>query len=32
MCEIKDGKFVGYGGPNQLARILQEFRKWIENY
>lgn len=32
ICEIKDGKFIGHSGPKQLGRILQEFRKWIENY
>jgi hypothetical protein len=32
VCHIKDGKFIGNGGPKQLGRILQIFRKWIENY
>ena len=31
ICNIKDGKFIGAGGPKQLGRILQVFRKWIEN-
>jgi hypothetical protein len=31
-CEIKDGVFVGHGGPKELGRMLQIFRKWIENY
>jgi len=31
-CKIEDGKFVGFGGPRELGRILQIFRKWIENY
>jgi hypothetical protein len=32
VCEIKAGDFIGCGGSNQLGRILQTFRKWIENY
>ena len=32
VCEIKEGKFWGHGGPKQLGRILQVFRNWIENY
>jgi hypothetical protein len=31
-CDLRDGQFVGHGGPKQLGRILQVFRKWIENY
>ena len=32
VCEIKDGAFVGHSGPKELGRMLQIFRKWIENY
>jgi hypothetical protein len=32
MCKIESGKFIGFGGPKQLGRILQVVRKWIENY
>jgi hypothetical protein len=32
VCKLEDGKFIGHGGPKQLGRILQVFRKWIEDY
>jgi len=31
-CDLRDGKFIGHGGPKMLGKIVQAFRKWIENY
>ena len=31
-CIIRDGRFLGYGGPKMLGKIVQAFRKWIEQY
>ena len=27
-CEVKDGKFVGHGGPTMLKPILRAFLSW----
>jgi hypothetical protein len=32
VCRIEDGVFKGRGGPQTLGKIIQAFRKWIENY
>jgi Immunity protein 53 len=32
VCKIQDGKFQGYGGAAMLGKIVQAFRKWIEQY
>jgi hypothetical protein len=32
ICKIQDGKFQGYGGATMLGKIVQVFRKWIEQY
>jgi len=27
-CSIKNGKFVGAGGPLDLAAVIEQFREW----
>lgn len=29
-CLIKDGQFIGTGGPTNLAEILQCLRSWVD--
>lgn len=28
-CDMKDGRFHGYGGPGNLQEILETLRTWI---
>ena len=28
-CDVKDGRFHGYGGPGNLQEILEILRAWI---
>lgn len=28
-CEMRDGKFYGFGGPENLVEILSIFRAWV---
>lgn len=30
-CSTSDNQFKGYGGPQNLAEILSEFRNWAES-
>jgi hypothetical protein len=32
ICRIRDGKFQGFGDPHKLGKIIQVFRKWIDEY
>lgn len=30
-CEVKEGRFYGYGGPRNLQEMLEVLRRWIED-
>lgn len=30
ICQIKDAKFIGAGGPQNLNEIISLFRNWVE--
>ncbi|MCK2003888.1 immunity 53 family protein [[Brevibacterium] frigoritolerans] len=29
-CKVRDNKFLGYGGVNNLKDILDVFKKWVK--
>lgn len=30
-CEVKGGRFHGYGGPGNLQEVLEVLRRWMES-
>jgi hypothetical protein len=32
VCKTENNKFIGYGGPRNLARIIQEFKIFSEKH
>ena len=31
VCQVKDGKFEGYGDIGKLTEILEIFKNWVED-
>ncbi|MGL5719227.1 MAG: immunity 53 family protein [Alphaproteobacteria bacterium] len=32
VCFVKDEKFLGYGGPQNLRELIRIFREWVESH